>query len=119
VSLTLATVGYGDVTQPRPGRHLAWLEAVTGQLYLAITVASWWRCRSPREAPGFRLRETDRYGSDSRPANGDAGDRPPGALRAYSGRTWSVLTTRPTPRTPRDSASARSFASADSTVPLR
>ena len=36
----LATVGYGDVTPATPiAGTLAWLEAVTGQLYLAITVA--------------------------------------------------------------------------------
>ena len=38
--ITLATVGYGDVTPGTPlAGTLAWLEAVTGQLYLAITVA--------------------------------------------------------------------------------
>ena len=45
----LATVGYGDVTPATPiAGTLAWLEAVTGQLYLAITVAGSWRCRWPR-----------------------------------------------------------------------
>jgi hypothetical protein len=38
--ITLATVGYGDVTPVTAiAGTLAWLEAVTGQLYLAITVA--------------------------------------------------------------------------------
>ena len=38
--ITLATVGYGDVTPATlMAGTLAWLEAVTGQLYLAITVA--------------------------------------------------------------------------------
>jgi voltage-gated potassium channel len=38
--ITLATVGYGDVTPATPiAGTLAWLEAVTGQLYLSITVA--------------------------------------------------------------------------------
>jgi hypothetical protein len=38
--ITLATVGYGDVTPVTPiAGTLAWLEAITGQLYLAITVA--------------------------------------------------------------------------------
>jgi voltage-gated potassium channel len=38
--ITLATVGFGDVTPTTPiAGTLAWLEAVTGQLYLAITVA--------------------------------------------------------------------------------
>jgi hypothetical protein len=38
--ITLATVGYGDVTPTTSiAGTLAWLEAVTGQLYLAITVA--------------------------------------------------------------------------------
>ena len=39
-SLTLATVGYGDVTPVTPiAGTITWLEAVTGQRYLAITVA--------------------------------------------------------------------------------
>jgi voltage-gated potassium channel len=38
--VTLATVGYGDVTPTTPlAQTLAWTEAVTGQLYLAILVA--------------------------------------------------------------------------------
>ncbi len=38
--ITLATVGYGDVTPATPlTRTLAWLEAITGQFYLAILVA--------------------------------------------------------------------------------
>ena len=38
--ITLATVGYGDVTPITPSaRTLAWIEAVTGQFYLAILVA--------------------------------------------------------------------------------
>jgi voltage-gated potassium channel len=38
--ITLATVGYGDVTPATPiAGTITWLEAVTGQLYLAITVA--------------------------------------------------------------------------------
>lgn len=38
--VTLATLGYGDVTPVTPvAGTLAWFEAVTGQLYLAITVA--------------------------------------------------------------------------------
>ena len=38
--VTLSTVGYGDITPMRPlARSLAALEAVTGQLFLAITVA--------------------------------------------------------------------------------
>jgi voltage-gated potassium channel len=38
--ITLATVGYGDVTPTTPlARTLAWMEAVTGQFYLAILVA--------------------------------------------------------------------------------
>ena len=38
--ITLATVGYGNATPTTPmAATLAWLEAVTGQLYLAITVA--------------------------------------------------------------------------------
>ena len=38
--ITLATVGYGDVTPTTPlARTLAWMEAIAGQLYLAILVA--------------------------------------------------------------------------------
>lgn len=38
--ITLATVGYGDVTPITPlARTLAWIEAVTGQFYLAVLVA--------------------------------------------------------------------------------
>ena len=38
--VTLATVGYGDVSPVTAlAGTLAWMEAVTGQLYLAITVA--------------------------------------------------------------------------------
>ena len=38
--VTLATVGYGDVTPTTPlTRTLAWIEAITGQFYLAILVA--------------------------------------------------------------------------------
>jgi len=38
--ITLATVGYGDVTPATPlARALAWMEAVTGQFYLAVLVA--------------------------------------------------------------------------------
>jgi hypothetical protein len=38
--ITLATVGYGDVTPTTPlARTLAWMEAITGQFYLAILVA--------------------------------------------------------------------------------
>jgi hypothetical protein len=38
--VTLSTVGYGDLT-PRSNvaRTLAWLEAVTGQVYLAVVIA--------------------------------------------------------------------------------
>lgn len=38
--ITLATVGYGDVTPATPlARTLAWMEAVAGQFYLAVLVA--------------------------------------------------------------------------------
>lgn len=38
--ITLATVGYGDVTPTTPlARTLAWIEAITGQFYLAVLVA--------------------------------------------------------------------------------
>ena len=39
--VTLTTLGYGDVTPAsRPARSLACLEAICGQLYLAVLVAS-------------------------------------------------------------------------------
>ena len=38
--ITLATVGYGDVTPTTPlARTLAWIEAIAGQFYLAVLVA--------------------------------------------------------------------------------
>ena len=38
--VTLTTVGYGDISPlSTPARTLAWLEAMTGQLYLAILIA--------------------------------------------------------------------------------
>ena len=38
--VTLATLGYGDVTPVTPlARTLAWMEAITGQFYLAVLVA--------------------------------------------------------------------------------
>jgi hypothetical protein len=38
--VTLATLGYGDITPvANSARTLAWLEAVIGQLYLAVLVA--------------------------------------------------------------------------------
>jgi voltage-gated potassium channel len=38
--ITLATVGYGDVTPAPPlARTLAWIEAIAGQIYLATLVA--------------------------------------------------------------------------------
>lgn len=38
--VTLATVGYGDVTPLSiPARTLSWVEAITGQLYLAVLIA--------------------------------------------------------------------------------
>jgi voltage-gated potassium channel len=39
--ITLATVGYGDVTPATPlARTLAWMEAITGQFYLAVLVSA-------------------------------------------------------------------------------
>ena len=38
--VTLTTVGYGDITPlSTPARTLAWVEAMTGQLYLAVLIA--------------------------------------------------------------------------------
>jgi hypothetical protein len=39
--ITLTTIGYGDVVPMTPlTRTLAWMEAVSGQFYLAVVVAS-------------------------------------------------------------------------------
>ena len=38
--VTLTTVGYGDITAlSTPARTLSWVEAMTGQLYLAVLIA--------------------------------------------------------------------------------
>src|SRR5262249_57380705 len=38
--VTLTTVGYGDISPVSPAaRTLAWIEAITGQFYLAVIVA--------------------------------------------------------------------------------
>ena len=38
--VTLTTVGYGDISPVSPAtRTLAWVEAITGQFYLAVIVA--------------------------------------------------------------------------------
>ena len=38
--VTLTTVGYGDLTPLSiPARTVSWLEAITGQLYLAVLIA--------------------------------------------------------------------------------
>ena len=38
--MTLTTVGYGDISPVSPAiRTLAWMEAITGQFYLAVIVA--------------------------------------------------------------------------------
>jgi hypothetical protein len=38
--VTLTTVGYGDITPVSiPARTLSWVEALTGQLYLAVLIA--------------------------------------------------------------------------------
>jgi hypothetical protein len=38
--VTLSTLGYGDITPiSPPARFLAWLEAVAGQLFIAVTIA--------------------------------------------------------------------------------
>jgi voltage-gated potassium channel len=50
--ITLATVGYGDILPvSRPARTLAWLEAVTGQFYLAVLVAGLVGIRVSRDQP--------------------------------------------------------------------
>jgi hypothetical protein len=39
--VTLTTVGYGDITPlSPPARTFAWMEAITGQFYLAVIVAA-------------------------------------------------------------------------------
>jgi Ion channel len=46
---TLTTTGYGDITPNQPlSRTLAWLEAATGQLYLAVLVAGLVSARASR-----------------------------------------------------------------------
>ena len=46
---TLTTTGYGDITPNRPlSRTMAWLEAATGQLYLAVLVAGLVSARASR-----------------------------------------------------------------------
>jgi hypothetical protein len=51
--ITLATVGYGDVTPTTTlARTLAWMEAITGQLYLAILVAG---------LVGFKVTQATKY----------------------------------------------------------
>jgi hypothetical protein len=38
--VTLTTVGYGDISPVSPAtRTLSWVEAITGQFYLAVIVA--------------------------------------------------------------------------------
>ncbi len=59
--VTLTTLGYGDITPATDhARSLAWLEALIGQLYLAVMVAT---------LVGIKVSE----------ARGSAGDRGPGA----------------------------------------
>jgi hypothetical protein len=39
--VTLATVGYGDISPVSPAAQtLAWMEAVAGQMYVAIVIAA-------------------------------------------------------------------------------
>ncbi len=39
--VTLATVGYGDITPLSPAaRTIAWIEAISGRFYLAVIVAA-------------------------------------------------------------------------------
>jgi hypothetical protein len=59
--ITLATVGYGDITPTTPlARTLAWMEAITGQFYLAVLVAG---------LVGFKVTQamTDSNSSKERP----------------------------------------------------
>jgi Ion channel len=50
---TLTTTGYGDITPSCPlSRTLAWLEAATGQLYLAVLVAGLVSARASRRWSG-------------------------------------------------------------------
>ncbi|MFN8008402.1 MAG: potassium channel family protein [Terriglobia bacterium] len=53
--MTLSTLGYGDITPlSRPARNLAALEAVFGQLYLAVLIA---RLVSQQEATSLKRME--------------------------------------------------------------
>jgi len=49
--VTLSTLGYGDIAPIAPlARTLSWLEAVSGQLYLAVLVARLIAVQGPRRA---------------------------------------------------------------------
>jgi hypothetical protein len=48
--VTLTTVGYGDISPVSPGtRTLAWIEAITGQFYLAVIVAGLVSVLAPKD----------------------------------------------------------------------
>ncbi len=57
--VTMTTVGYGDITPVSPpARTLAWLEAMTGQFYIAVLVAGLVGIRLS-QGPVNRSRDTD------------------------------------------------------------
>jgi hypothetical protein len=62
--VTLSTVGYGDITPTTPlARTLSWIEAVAGQLYLAVLVAG---------LVGFKVSQGQRIEFGARAQDGDA-----------------------------------------------
>jgi len=66
--VTLTTLGYGDITPATTyARTLAWLEAVIGQLYLAVMVAT---------LVGIRVSEGLRAGSGRTGGGGDGNSGP-------------------------------------------
>jgi hypothetical protein len=61
--VTLSTVGYGDITPNTPlARTLSWIEAVTGQFYLAVLVAG---------LVGFKVSQGQRAAPDPGASDGD------------------------------------------------
>jgi hypothetical protein len=65
--ITLTTVGYGDVTPlSTPARTCAWLEALTGQFYLAVLVAGLVGALLARKT---ETRDGDQEGNGAKPTS--------------------------------------------------
>ncbi len=57
---TLTTVGYGDVMAITPvTRTLAWMEAITGQFFLAVVVAALVNMKGPKSGPASSENSAD------------------------------------------------------------